>query len=187
MLKIKQQNQEPSQYKVWKSLTCFVWKVPARVQQGSGRSESYANQIPTMSPLARSKAKLQYWHLGRQTARYLYNLRQMNTDSRLTGIFKILFFSTFLIEIDKFSKKQGVFSTPCQCPYVPRISPQCSLRLEMISHCQPWGWIQLYGGSRSPWLFIQVVAPVDTAIGPCVSQYSGEMTQACLSMLRSSS
>lgn len=59
-----------------------------------------------MSPLARSKAKLQCWHLGRQTARYLHNLRQMNTDSRLTGIFKILFSSTFLIEIDKFRKKK---------------------------------------------------------------------------------
>lgn len=43
--------------------------------------------------------------LGRQIARYLYNLGQMNIDSRLTWIFKLLFSSVFLIEIDKFREK----------------------------------------------------------------------------------
>lgn len=71
--------------------------VPARVQQGPGCSESNANQISPMSPFARSKAKLQYSHLGRQTARYLHNLGQMNIDSRLISIFKILFSSAFQI------------------------------------------------------------------------------------------
>lgn len=31
---INAENQEPSQWEAWKPLTCSVWGVPARVQQG---------------------------------------------------------------------------------------------------------------------------------------------------------
>lgn len=57
--------------------------VPARVHQGPSCSEPHANQISPTLPFARSKAKLQCRQLGRQIARYLRNLGQINIDSRL--------------------------------------------------------------------------------------------------------
>lgn len=157
-----------------------------RAQQGPGCSESRASQIPILSPFARSKAKLQCSQLGRQISRYLHNLGQMNIGSRLTWIFKIMFSSAFLIEIGKFSKNKCVCSSDCQCPYVPIISPQCSLRLEVTSYWQSEDRLSplLEAGLHDfalRWLL--PIQPLDHVS----SQYNGEITQACLAMLLSSS
>lgn len=138
-----------------------------------------------MSPLTRSKAKLQCSQLGRQISRYLHNLGQMNIDSRL-GFFKILFSSTFLIEIGKFSKNKYVCSADCQCLYVPRLSPQCSLRLEVTSHWQSEDRLcpMLEAGLHD--FALKWLLPIQPS-SHVSSQYNGKITQACLSMLLSSS
>lgn len=65
--------------------------VPARVQQGPSCAESHASQNSSALALARPEVKLQCGYLGRQIARYLRSLGQMNIDSRFIWIFKILF------------------------------------------------------------------------------------------------
>lgn len=141
---------------------------------------------PTMSTFTRSKPKLQCSQLGRQISRYLHNLGQMNINSRLTWIFKILFSSAFLIEIGKFSKNKYVCSADCQCPRVPRLSRQCSLWLEVTSHWQSEDRLSPMMEAGLHDFSLRWLLPIQPS-GHMSSGYNGKLTQACLAVLPSSS